>query len=232
MSDGNEPADQRDDAHVAWQRRLLPFMVRMLVGLTTFFFIATLGQLLYLNARILNSPSLKHKELLGDTPGAVTAAPVADIATQPEERRLRVLARLEANVVARRYHQAGVSLMSAIWSKYLGFMTGMTLALVGATFVLGQLRTPTSDFGAKGAPFEVNLRSSSPGLVLAVLGVLLMATTIVTQSTVNSTDSPTYLGEGVVTAVGGRPDLPDLEPTQPDSAEQPDQWVPTEGSQP
>jgi hypothetical protein len=122
--------------------------------------------------------------------------------------------------------------MSAIWSKYLGFMTGMTLALVGAAFVLGQLRTPTSELGAKGAPFEVSLRSSSPGLVLAVLGVLLMATTIVTQSVVNSNDSPTYLGEGVVTPVGGKPDLPGLEPRCPASGESHANTIHTEGSQP
>ena len=36
----------------AWQRRLLPLMVRMVVGLALFFFAATLGQLVYLHLEL------------------------------------------------------------------------------------------------------------------------------------------------------------------------------------
>jgi hypothetical protein len=187
------------DGRAAWQRRLLPLMTRMLVGLTAFFFIVTLGQLLYLNSSIQSSPTLSHDDLMASVPTAT-----ADSGTAGSDvDRLRLLASLEANVVARRYHQANVALMASIWSKYLGFMTGMTLAMVGAAFVLGQLRISGSDVSAKTVGGEVTLRSASPGLVLVVLGVVLMSMTIVTKSEVSSKDVPVYVGQG---SLAGKPD--------------------------
>lgn len=188
------------DALTAWQRRLLPLMVRMLVALTAFFFIATLGELLYLNWRIQSTPP--------DQPALTSASP-------EDTLRLHVLAALEADIVARRYHQANVTLMAAIWSKYLGFLTGMTLALVGAAFVLGQLSTRDNELIGKAAVGEVTLRTASPGLVLAVAGVLLMVVTIVNRNEVMTYDNATYLGEGNL-SVGGRPNLRALYPPSED----------------
>jgi hypothetical protein len=53
---------------------------------------------------------------------------------------MAILSSLETNIVERRYHQANVSLMSRVWTRYLGFVTGMVLAMVGSIFILGKLR--------------------------------------------------------------------------------------------
>jgi hypothetical protein len=188
----------------AWQYRLLPLMIRMLAGLTIFFFVASFGQLFYLHSRIESAPTLSTTDLIGRL--ANDSQPSVGLL---DTHRLRVRALLEANVIARRYHQANVLLMSRVWTNYLGFVTGMTLALVGAAFILGQLQTATSELATKSGPGEVTLRTALPGLALSVLGVVLMMTTIIVHHDIETKDARVYLGqEGVGT--DARPDLDSL----------------------
>jgi hypothetical protein len=176
---------QAIDAEQRWQLRLLPLMSRMIVGLTIFFFAASMAQLYYLDTRIERVP-VPDLARLGIAPDAAHAA-----ALSPE---LRVLASLDASLLERRYHQANVFLMGRLWTSYLGFVTGMILALVGAVFILGKLREDPTEVSGKGAGGEGTLRTSSPGIVLAALGVVLMITTIVTNHPIQTADSPVYIG--------------------------------------
>lgn len=170
-----------DDRLEGWQRKLLPLMIGMLVGLTLFFFVASFVQLAYLHGKIWNAPRIDEKAFrVGD--GPLNAA-----------TRFRVLAALERNAVERRYHQANVLLMSRVWTRYLGFVTGMILALVGATFILGKLREEMTSLEAKGAGASMSVVSASPGLVLAVLGVTLMTVTILTHHDISTTDTAVYM---------------------------------------
>lgn len=174
-----------DDADRRWQLRLLPLMSRMIVGLTIFFFAASMAQLYYLDTRIeqVPQPNLARLGITLDTARAAQPTP-----------ELRVLASLDAALLERRYHQANVFLMGRLWTSYLGFVTGMILALVGAVFILGKLREDPTEAAAKGAFGEGTLRTSSPGIVLAALGVVLMITTIVTNHPIQTADSPVYIG--------------------------------------
>lgn len=177
-----------------WQERLLPLMVWLLVGLTVFFFVASLFQLVYLHANIREAPRLELP----------SAAEMRDDATGTAG--LVALIELEGNLIERRYHQANVLLMSRVWARYLGFVTGMILALVGAAFILGKLREEASDVAVKGSAAELTIRSTSPGLVLAVLGVVLMITTIVTHHEITTADTPVYVEQAVI---DGKPPLGD-----------------------
>ena len=49
-------SDQSNTKLYEWQHRLLPIVVKTVVGLILFFFIATLFQLIYLNLSIKNGP--------------------------------------------------------------------------------------------------------------------------------------------------------------------------------
>jgi hypothetical protein len=49
-----------------------------------------------------------------------------------------VAAVLEADALQRRYHQANANMLARVWTRQLGFITGMLLALVGAAFILGR----------------------------------------------------------------------------------------------
>jgi hypothetical protein len=159
-------------------------MIGTVVTLAVFFFLASFMQLAYLHQSIERTPVLDPSVILGAE---------KDSWQQTLPAEFKALAILEAGALDRRYHQANVLLMSRVWARYLGFVTGMILALVGAVFILGKLREDSSEISAQGAGGGLSMRSTSPGLVLATLGVALMAMTIVTHHEITTTDSPIYL---------------------------------------
>lgn len=171
-----------------WQKKLLPLMSRMIIVLSAFFFIASLAQVIYLENTISTTPKFDAKEALSYLQNRPT------IDHNPvEETRLKSLVMLEGNMADNLYRQAHVLLMARIWTSYIGFVTGMILALVGATFVLGKLRTSESELGAKGNQWEFSFKSASPGLVLAVLGTTLMLATILTHHEIETNHQAIYL---------------------------------------
>jgi|SRR5215203_1911244 len=171
-----------------WQNRLLPLMSRMIIVLSAFFFIASLVQVIYLENTISTTPKFDANEALSYLQDRPT---IGD--NRVEETRLKSLVMLEGNMADNLYRQAHVLLMARIWTSYIGFVTGMILALVGATFVLGKLRTTQSELGAKGNQWEFSFKSASPGLVLAVLGTTLMLATILTHHDIKTNHQAIYL---------------------------------------
>jgi hypothetical protein len=185
-----------------WQERLLPTMNGLLIGLTLFFFLTTFGQMAYLHWSILQTPEIN----INQTSGESLINSTDTFEDRLNARALEVNSRMEAFIVTQRYHQASVLLMSGLWIRYLGFMTGMILALVGASFVLGKLREPVQRLEGKLSGFDFSLRTTSPGIILAVLGVILMFATILDKDTYNVTDSNVYLSP--VQSVGTVEGLP------------------------
>ena len=100
---------------------------------------------------------------------------------------------LEDNALQRRHHQANVLLMSRIWVKYLGFVTGMILAFVGAVFILGKMEESRSEVTGKSNFFELSVNSTSPGILLTILGCALMITTIFTNPVIEVNDRALFL---------------------------------------
>ena len=190
------PEDKKGS--LSWQLRLLPLMKRMLILLALFFFIASFGQLIYLQTSINTSSAVDLHQPLAILQNPDTTA----IEKRQNSARLEALILLEANTVERRHHQANVSLMSSIWVRYLGFVTGMILALIGAVFILGKLENETpTDLGGKFKELEANLKTASPGIILVVLGSTLMILTIVMQHTVQVNDAAVYLdGVGIASS--------------------------------
>lgn len=174
-------------ATAAWQSRLLPFLVWMLGGVTVFFLVATLVQLNGLQRRMESPPRLDL---------AAALSPLDAGASSTSDRLMfaqwKTLATLEQHALERRYHQANVLLMSRTWTRYLGFMTGMIMALMGAAFIMGKLREEASTLELKNAAVQASLATTSPGLVLCVLGTLLMLTTLVVHNDIETRDTPLY----------------------------------------
>jgi hypothetical protein len=110
------------------------------------------------------------------------------------EFRTEVLSLLEANVIERRYHQASAAAMGRIYLIFLGFATGMALALSGATFILGKLREGETAIEGEGPSLKASLRSGSPGLILAFFGTLLMMATIFSRVDIDVRDQALYIG--------------------------------------
>jgi hypothetical protein len=174
---------------VRWQERLLPLMSGMLIALTVFFFLVTLFQISYLHWSIFRSPPV---ELDSATKQALLASTnrFEDLYTA---RQFEIRAELESYIIEKRYHQISVQLMSGIWLRYLGFITGMILALIGAAFILGKLRVSEQELEGKSSGFSISLRTTSPGIFLAVLGAILMFTTLIDRDAYNVKDANVYL---------------------------------------
>lgn len=173
---------------IKWQKTLLPFMRATLALIAMFFFIATIVQFYFLQKRIEQSPRLNLDSVL-----------IQDNKNPQESTskisKWEVLSLLEGHAIERRYHQAGMMLMARVWIMYLGFITGMILAIVGATFILGKLRESSSTLGADSVAGTFSLQTASPGLILSLLGTILMITTMVARPEINVIDVPLYITE-------------------------------------
>ncbi len=73
---------------------------------------------------------------------------------------------LERELIARRYRQAGAVLSLRLWTRLMGFLTGMILAMVGAAFVLGKLTAPESEIAGGASGANVSIRSASPAITM------------------------------------------------------------------
>lgn len=177
-------AEKQEDRK--WQNKMLPVMIRMLVGLTVFFFVASFLQLFYLHSKIDKSPQITLEQVRGPDRSEGSEAPFLT-------QQWQTVATLEKHTLDQRYHQANVLLMSRIWTRYLAFVTGMILCMVGASFILGKLREDQTEISGKSDLGEGSLKTSSPGVLLATLGVILMLTSLLTHHEISVTDGPAYL---------------------------------------
>jgi hypothetical protein len=172
-----------------WQAKLLPLMVGMLVVLTAFFCVSNIVQMYVINSHIERSDELNLEPALS----VLQADAKTDPLMRLEYARLKTQALLEGSALKNRYHQASVIMMSRVYIVYLGFITGMVLAMVGAAFILGKLRESETQMSAESQAVKVSLTSASPGLLLAVMGTILMLSTIWARSEVKVTDTPLYM---------------------------------------
>ena len=164
----NSPEDKNNTSQnqlkneLKWLTRMLPFITKIILALIIFFFSATVYQLFSLNNRVDNAPQLTVEQSLLEN--------VSDKDTHYQWKTLIVL---ESHALQQRYHQANVLLMARIWVRYLGFVTGMMLAIIGAIFVLGKLRESNTEM-AVGGSVQVQIVTQSPGIILVLLGLSLI----------------------------------------------------------
>lgn len=169
-----------------WQRKLLPLMSTYFVVSSLFFFAASSWQLSSMNKYMADNGTFE----------STLDLEIFDINNLNEAERLNIvlLTTLEAEAMTRRYTQANVALMARVWITYLGFFTGMMLALVGSVFILGKLNTQPTRASGSYEKFKIELVSASPGLILAILGTLLITTSILVKQDIKITDGSIYTG--------------------------------------
>jgi hypothetical protein len=175
-----------------WQRRMATFMTASIVAAAVFFAVITVWQFVRFgdNARF----------------GLPVAADPFERLTKPpqtfqEEIQLtqaRAAYALEQQLVSRRYGQANLTLATRVWTRLMGFITGMILALVGAAFILGKLSEDVSEATARAGPpgqeLMLSVRSASPGIILVIMGTVLMGLSISIQATYEVEDRAIYFG--------------------------------------
>jgi hypothetical protein len=182
-----------------WQRKLLPFMSRSLVVLAIGFFAISLVDVYEMRDFIKSESTqpirAKMEELLRVKGNEPTAS--VDVVQQG-------LLLLEADALDKRYRQASALLMSRIWTRQLAFITGMVLAFVGAVFIIGKLSETASDITVGASQWKAGISSTSPGLILAFLGTVLMGIALVVQPGIEVQDRPVYfMTMGIVKNASG-----------------------------
>jgi hypothetical protein len=176
------PASER------WRDRLLPLMRAGLIVMAVFFFAASLVQY-----------HLLYRDLRGMGPKTRLALEALETNLEQKQRasvdflQWKTLVLLEQDTMAMRYQQINATLLLRTWTRYTGFLVGMVLALVGAFFILGRLKEETSQLSGESGGFKFALVTSSPGVILAVLGTLLMVVTLVVKFDFEVQDRPVYL---------------------------------------
>lgn len=180
---------QKDDDLLDWQRRLLPYMARAIALMGGFFFVASLVVLYVLFNEVRIAPQQAVTESLS----------AYERALPPETRlnegylRWKTTVLLEQHVIDQRYRQVNATLLLRAWTRYLGFLTGMIMALVGAVFVLGKLETAGTELSVEGGGLKSALKTASPGLVMATLGTALMGIMLIVPFQFDTRDRAVYL---------------------------------------
>lgn len=182
MEQGPGPAEPGLEA---WQRLLLPFMVGSLIVMGLLFFGLTLWNFRDLQGR-LEYRTVDIQAVLE----ALQQDPVAS--KDPTYRDWYVRAVLEESTLKHRYRQNSAVIHARVWTRYMGFLTGMVLALSGCVFILGKLREQVN-ISAAAQGWTGTLVTSSPGLALALAGAVLVGISLYVPMTVETSDSPVYL---------------------------------------
>lgn len=189
----------------AWQSRLLPFVVSVLSLLTLFACVLNVLQVYQVEKHIENTHEVHINDLL---PATLAGTPTAS--EQLVYARWRTLVAMEANAVESRYHQANMILMTRVYIVFLGFTTGMVLAMVGATFIVAKLRETEAKLEGGAANWKIALTTASPGLVLALFGTVLMLATIWARTEISVRDKSVYLDQSLdITGPSSAPVSPD-----------------------
>jgi hypothetical protein len=179
MSDATKETSKLD----TWHLRLLPFMMGSLIVMGLLFFVLTVWHFRDLQSRLTVGTVDLNRVLQG----------VQEVAQRDAGYRdwyLRVV--LEEAALRHRYEQNSAIVHARVWTRYMGFLTGMILALTGSVFVLGKLREEISVTG-KAQGMEANLTTASPGVALALAGTVLVGISLWVPVTVESNDVPVYL---------------------------------------
>ena len=191
MSDVSPKSPPTDGTQqdAGWQLKLLPWMILLPTVLIGVFIVQATLRMKKFEAFVYQQErSIFEKNL----PSPADTA--SGITNDFHYQQLYVLARMEEYTINKRYNQAGIITMSTIYTKYLGFFTGMILAIVGSVFIIGKLKEDQTDAG--GTLKDVltfKVVSSSPGVIFAVLGTVLMSVSIISKGEVDVNDLPLYL---------------------------------------
>lgn len=142
-----------------------------------------------LNERITASAGQDHDALWAAQPGDTLVGSTDYVNLQ----KWRSLAAMEHLAITKRYQQGGLLIIARIFTKYLGFLTGMIMAIAGAVFIIGRIREDESHISFSAGGRQASFRSTSPGLFFGVLGTVLMGMTILQHADIGITDRPLYL---------------------------------------
>ena len=230
ISGKTEKSEYELDLLNSWQNKLLPWLVIMPTILILLFIYLATRQMQRFNAVIDAKEESVIEKLI---PSGTDSVLYNKLNGNMEYIRWMTLARMEEKSLDRRYSQGGLLLVSRIFTKYLGFFTGMILAIVGSVFIIGKLQESSSDIeGNVSDQMKLKIVSSSPGIIFGVLGTILMLSTILQHAEISVKDQPLFLnpanvyvnsanttvGDSIVKPIPHQIDPKDLDGLEKDNA--------------
>ena len=179
-----------------WQNKLLPWLIITPTVLILLFIYLATQQVNHFNQAL----EVKDKSITETLANDTTV--LNKLKGNLDYIKWITLTKMEEESLQKRYYQGGLLLLSRIFIKYLGFLTGMILAIVGAVFIIGKLSEDSSKIeGSAGEKIKLSIISSSPGIIFATLGTILMVSTILQHNDITVQDSPLYLNAYGITSL-------------------------------
>ena len=165
-----------------WQRKLLPLMALVLVATAAFACYEIFQETQHVREHITreNSADLKFLDGIESDKFSVAA-------------QWRLLVTLENQAMANRYRHIGGILLTRLYVLNAAFVTGLVLCLTGAAFVLGKLQEEESRFEGEANGARWVVQSSSPGLIMVLLGTILIIASIFARADTQNQDAAVYL---------------------------------------
>lgn len=167
-----------------WQLKVLPFMTRAIAVMGLLFFLSSFVQIHLMHVELQTAPEVEE-----------ASASLDDLESpaKAELMRWNALVTLERETLRAREQATNAVILRQASLLNLGFLTGMVLCLVGAVFVLGRLQEPATSLSGETPQLKVALNTSSPGIVLVVLGAGLICATLFHHYQFNLPDKTVYL---------------------------------------
>ena len=169
---------------------MLPFLIGGIVFLALAFFTFSFFEIKRIENSVEKRPVVNFENVYEKYE---KSADKQNVTLSESYLKWKSLTYIEKFAIENRYHQANPMVMTQDTSIYFGFLTGMVLCFVGATFILGKFSEKTTQVSADTSLWNVSLTSSSPGIILSVIGVLLIITTILSKSEITVKDTSLYM---------------------------------------
>ncbi|HWD88526.1 MAG TPA: hypothetical protein VG367_10395 [Mucilaginibacter sp.] len=161
-----------------WQSKLVPFIVILIVMLFVVYMWFYFKETSDIQVALANPPQFSNTDI-----SKMSFA----------EKKWNNLYELERYNLNNRYYHARLIIRSRILIISLSFLTGITLSFIGSIFIMGKYSESSTQIGAGGDKLNLKLISSSPGIILSFLGVVLIAISIYTKIDLNIVDASIYM---------------------------------------
>ena len=126
---------------------------------------------------------------------SVITSYLSGYADSPQPLASIVQAHLEFHVIQNRQARANSALATRTWLRFMSSVFGSVLVFIGAVFVLAKIETSAiGDMEAESSGVKFRIKSSSPGLIMVVIGAILMASANFAKQKITTTDGAVYYG--------------------------------------
>lgn len=173
-----------------WQNKILPFAIALLSLLVCVF----------VTLYVIETKHTQDSFLASENYNAVAVINALDKKIKPMEEKL-----YDAELIAmlNRHYDEALVIKTRVLTLNLAFLTGMILCFMGALFVLGKFSEDPTSITAENASAKASLVSSSPGIILSVLGICLIAISIFSKTSFHSKDVPVYINPPSESSIPG-----------------------------